>query len=256
MPKLSKEHKFLDLSDYGRPIARLFANSLKNTAVTPLHVTFCFLAAGLLAAFYIFSERYLLAGICLVVKSILDAADGELARAKQKPSLIGRFLDSILDLLLNLLILTSICLITNGSLLVLAAAFFSIQLQGTVFNYYYTILRNRSEGGDTTSRIEERGAPQALHGESQKMVNFLFAIYRLLYGIFDEIMLALDGTARQVKILPGWFLTLVSVYGLGFQLLIIAIMLNLSLDDYVLAFFNCYSVLIVVIVGTRKICLR
>ncbi len=36
MSKLPKEHKFIDLSDYGRPIARLIANSLKETKYTPI----------------------------------------------------------------------------------------------------------------------------------------------------------------------------------------------------------------------------
>ena len=31
MSKLPKEHQFTDLSDYGRPIARVIANSLKST---------------------------------------------------------------------------------------------------------------------------------------------------------------------------------------------------------------------------------
>ena len=38
-------------------------------------------------------------------KSILDAADGELARIKKTPSYVGRFLDSISDLVLNFLII-------------------------------------------------------------------------------------------------------------------------------------------------------
>ena len=32
MSKLPKAYKFLDLSDYGRPIAKFIANALKNTA--------------------------------------------------------------------------------------------------------------------------------------------------------------------------------------------------------------------------------
>jgi hypothetical protein len=48
-------------------------------------------------------------------------------------------------------------------------------------------------------------------------------------------------------------MTLLSVYGLGFQLLIIAIMLPLSLIEYIVPFFIIYSTLIFVIIGIRKI---
>ena len=34
MSKLPKEFQFIDLSDYGRPIAKMIANSLKNTSFT------------------------------------------------------------------------------------------------------------------------------------------------------------------------------------------------------------------------------
>ena len=49
MSKLPKEHKFIDLSDYGRPIARLIANSLKETSYTPIDVTIWFIISGLIA---------------------------------------------------------------------------------------------------------------------------------------------------------------------------------------------------------------
>ena len=34
MSKLPEEHKFIDLSDYGRPVAKIIANYLKNTIFT------------------------------------------------------------------------------------------------------------------------------------------------------------------------------------------------------------------------------
>ena len=47
MSKLPKEHTFLDLSDYGRPIARRIAASLKETSYTPIDVTIWFTISGL-----------------------------------------------------------------------------------------------------------------------------------------------------------------------------------------------------------------
>ena len=82
MSKLPKEFKFVDLSDYGRPVARIISQSLKNTRFTPIHLTIGFIISGLLAAFFILKGAYILAAFFLIFKSILDAADGELARIK------------------------------------------------------------------------------------------------------------------------------------------------------------------------------
>jgi len=92
MSKLPLEHKFLDLSDFGRPIARFIAGSLKNTTFTPIHVTIGFIISGLIAIYCIVEGYYWLAAFFLIFKSILDAADGELARLKNTPSYSGRYL--------------------------------------------------------------------------------------------------------------------------------------------------------------------
>jgi phosphatidylglycerophosphate synthase len=97
MSKLPKEHKFIDLSDYGRPIARLIANSLKNTSYTPVDVTIWFIISGLIGITCMVFGYYWAAAFFLLFKSVLDAADGELARVKETPSYTGRFLDSIAD---------------------------------------------------------------------------------------------------------------------------------------------------------------
>ena len=252
MSKLSAENKFLDLSDYGRPLAKPFAKLLVNTSFTPVHVTFLFLMVGLVAIYFILQHQYVLAAIMLILKSIIDAADGELARLRNKPSYIGRYLDSVFDLLLNFAFLYTISYINNSSLWLMLIAFIAMQLQGTVFNYYYTILRNNSAGGDTTSRIEEKSFPKALHGENQLMVNFLFIVYTIFYGGFDKVILLLDNKAKNLRQLPNWFMTLVSLYGLGFQLLIIGVMMAAGYINYIIPFFIYYSIFIVVIIGIRK----
>ena len=119
MSKLPPEHKFFDLSDYGRPIARYIANALKNTSITPIDVTLVFIVSGIIAIACIVSHQYWAALFFLVVKSILDAADGELARVKKTPSYTGRYLDSVADIILNFFFLLSICYITEGSLLLM-----------------------------------------------------------------------------------------------------------------------------------------
>lgn len=252
MSKLPKQHKFIDLSDYGRPVARIIANSLKNTSFTPIHVTISFIISGLIAIYCILQEYYLLAAFFLILKSILDAADGELARVKATPSYTGRYLDSVADILLNALLFISIWYITNASIWICFFAFLGLQLQGTLYNYYYVILRNKFDG-DTTSRVFENKTPIALEGEKQKNVNILFGLYKLLYGIFDKIIYTLDSNADKGKILPNLFMTGISTFGLGFQLLIISVMLVIGLKAFILPFFLIYTIMVFVFVGIRKL---
>lgn len=253
VPKLSAQDKFLDLSDYGRPLATLLVKILKNTWVTPIHVTLLFGVAGLLAIGCILQDHYWAAGLLIILKSILDAADGELARAKQTPSYTGRYLDSVFDIVLNFLFLMTICFVSETTFLYAFLAFISIQLQGTLYNYYYVILRNQCIGGDSTSHVFEDKSPGALSGESQRSVDALFTLYTVFYRVFDKTIQCLDqGAHKVVSNFPNWFMTLVSVYGLGFQLLIIAIMLPMGWIEYIAPFFIIYSVFIFVLIGIRK----
>ncbi len=252
MSKLPKEHKFIDFSDYGRPIAKVIANSLKNTSFTPIHITIGFIISGLFAIYCIIQSYYWLAAFFLIFKSILDAADGELARVKEKPSYTGRYLDSVADIILNALFFISIWYVSNSTIWICLLAFLGMQLQGTLYNYYYVILRNKFEG-DTTSRVFENKTPIALKGELQKDVNILFGLYKLFYGVFDKTIYALDRNADKGEVFPNWFMTSVSIFGLGFQLLIIAVMLVLGLKAIILPFFLFYTVMVFVFIGIRKL---
>ena len=252
MSKLSADNRFLDLSDYGRPIAKWIAETLKNTSATPIHVTIAFGISGLIAVACLLTEHYWAAGAFLILKSILDAADGELSRVKNTPSYTGRYLDSIFDIILNALIFATIGYISNGSWFYTFLAFIGLQLQGTLYNYYYVILRHKDAGGDITSRVIEDKTPTAFEGESQRTVNVLFFFFTLFYGLFDRIIYEFDRNALQARRFPNWFMSLVSLYGLGFQLLIITIMLALNLVTYIIPFFIFYSFLLVVFITIRR----
>ncbi|MFV5695556.1 CDP-alcohol phosphatidyltransferase family protein [Flavobacterium sp. LB3P122] len=252
MSKLAAQDKFLDLSDYGRPFGKFLANQLKNTRFTPIHVTLLFGLSGSIAIYCILQNHYFLASFFIILKSGIDAADGELARIKNTPSYTGRYLDSVFDILLNFLLFMTICYVSKTTIWFTILAFIAIQLQGTLYNYYYVILRNKSVGGDSTSKIFEYKSPRALPGETQKSVDILFRIYTIVYGTFDKIIHTLDKEAYKVKTFPNWFMTLLSIYGLGFQLLIIAVMLPMNLIEYIAPFFIAYSLFIFLLIGIRK----
>ncbi|WP_044398002.1 CDP-alcohol phosphatidyltransferase family protein [Lacinutrix sp. Hel_I_90] len=252
MSKLPKAHKFVDVSDYGRPIAKIIAAVLKNTRFTPIHVTIGFIISGIIAIACILYGYYWYAAFFLILKSILDAADGELARLKKTPSYTGRYMDSVADIILNFFILLAVWHITDYNIWVTLMAFFGLQLQGTLYNYYYVILRNKFDG-DTTSRIFEDKTPIALKGETQRHVNILFGLYKLLYGAFDKVIYLLDRHAAKGKTVPNWLMTAISTFGLGFQLLIIAVLLVLGYKAVIIPFFIYYSGLILIFIAIRKL---
>ena len=107
MAKLPAKYQFLDLSDYGRSLGHWIASELQYTKFTAIHVTSMFVISGLLAIAFMLNEHYITAAFFIILKSVLDAADGELSRLKKNPSNVGRFYDSIEDFLLNFCFLLS-----------------------------------------------------------------------------------------------------------------------------------------------------
>jgi len=256
MSKLGIDKKFIDVSDYGRPIARVCANLLKDTSATPVQMTLLFGVCGIIATWAIIAGHFFTAAILLVLKSIIDALDGELARVKNTPSYTGRYLDSIFDSILNFIFLAALWYTMDNSFVFLVLAFISIQLQCSLYNYYYVILRSITAGSDVTSKIFETETPTAFPGEKQTTVNILYSIFNFLYVGFDKTVQYLDSGAYRSKHFPKWFMTMVSFYGLGFQLLIISIMLVVGWGQFVIPFFIFYSVFIFIFIIIRKYVLR
>jgi phosphatidylglycerophosphate synthase len=255
MSKLGVTNKFVDVSDYGRPVATLIAKALKNTRVTAIHVTLLFGISGILAIVFMSKAQFWLAGFFLILKSILDAADGQLARFKNEPSYGGRYLDSIFDSFLNLALIFSIAVYTGTNTGLALLAYMCMQTQGTVYNYYHVIFRHTTDG-EITSQIFEDQVPEAYVGESQASVNVLFKLFRMLYRPFDELVYALDPRAQYATVFPKWFMFLVSFYGLGFQLLLMAVFMAAGWIGFIIPFFIGYSVLIPVFVAIRRLYLQ
>ncbi len=252
MPKIDKEQKFFDFSDYGRSPATYASKLIKDSFITPIHVTLIFGIIGIFSAYSIFLEYYVIGGLGLILKSIVDAMDGELARIKDSPSYSGRYLDSIFDSILNLIFILVISFKSTSPFWLGLVAYLCIQLQGTLYNYYYVILRHRSVGGDTTSKIFEMKPPVAFPIESQKTVNQLFRFFKFLYFPFDCLIYQFDKEAYKIRQIPNWFMSMISIYGLGFQLMVMAIMLFIGWIDFIIPFFITYTALTIIFVGIRK----
>jgi hypothetical protein len=255
MPKLSNKDKFVDFSDYARPLATFLAYQLAKIKVNAIQVTIVFFFVGLASAYCIYTNNMIWAAVFLMTKNILDAVDGEIARITKHPSIIGRYLDSVFDFIINLLILIAIYDITDASILLLILAFLGIEFQCSIYNFYYVIVRQRLNN-EETSRIIEYQKPVAYHYESQKIVNILHAMFLSLYGIFDVFVVFLDKKAISIQDFPKWFMSLSSLLGLGFQLLIICILLCFGFPELILPFFAWYSVFGLLVIFIRKIFVR
>lgn len=230
MDKVPTTSAFLDFSDYARPAARWLVRALLPTRVSPNAITAAFTVAGLAAAALLAVDRWLIvAGLLVILKSGLDAADGALARGRGRPSRVGRFFDSVMDFVVNVALYAGIAagaqLRGAGPEVYLLAlvALVSALLQVSIFNHYY--IRYRAQvGGDRTSQVSETAETQ-YPWDNPATLRLLFGLYRTIYGWQDALVAALDralaGSAS--RLLSPAFMTAVSVLGLGTQMLVIAV---------------------------------
>ncbi len=87
---------------YGfRPLAHVLVLALRPLRVPPPAVVLAAAAVGMWAAIEIVRGHLVLAALLVVLKTLLDNADGQLARATGQVSALGRYLDSESDLLVN-----------------------------------------------------------------------------------------------------------------------------------------------------------
>ena len=96
---------------YSHYLARWMITPLLNTAVRPNHITTLRLLTGLLAAYWFSIGEYLwtfCGGLMFVISTMLDRADGELARLGRLSSKWGHWYDLICDMLVNVVIFIGI----------------------------------------------------------------------------------------------------------------------------------------------------
>ena len=102
-----------------RPLAHLVVLALLPLRVPPPAVVLAGLVAGLAAAFEITRGNLLAAAALVVLKTVLDGADGALARAAGRVTAVGRYLDSDCDLVVNAALFAAIGYATGRPLLAL-----------------------------------------------------------------------------------------------------------------------------------------
>jgi len=94
---------------------------LRRLRVPPPAVVLAHSAVGLLAAVAIGAEAFVAAAVLLQLKTLLDNADGQLARASGRVTALGRYLDTEADFLVNAALFVALASVTGASWLALAA---------------------------------------------------------------------------------------------------------------------------------------
>lgn len=255
-----------------RPIAGILVRVLYNTRITPNHVTIASIFAGMIAGvMYFFGEYGTIpaAGLFVTLKDILDSADGQLARAKSISSRIGRFLDSIGDLFVNLIIFSAIgWFLFNKTedvlyLTLSFVAFLGITLRVS-YHVYYHVSFLHTKGEYHQNRTIETLSVNDRQSDSTTIV--LQRIYQIIYGWQDQLMHFIDTWSRNweedLSFKERWFsdqigLRISGIIGIGTELFLLTICSVFeALEFYVVLNVSIMNGILLTSIFYRKIILR
>ena len=223
------DKRVIDLSDWGRPLARLTAKFLKNKPISVIQVTNIHLLLTIFCSWLILNGLTLIAFVFLVIKGVIDAVDGELARIRNKPSHVGRYWDTIADTIGLILVTSSLGILLEWNHLVTFLIIIATLFQYSLFNHYSIAMRILSSG-DTTSRIDESIKPIAYPWEKQTNVDFLHSVYLVFFSWQDRMIQTLSGKRSKIH---AFEFTISSILGFGFQSLVFLMLALTKQLDYV-----------------------
>lgn len=217
--KFGNRDGLVNFSDYGRPMARWAAFNLKNTRVSVMNVTTFHLAIGMWAAYHILLENFIFAAILIVIKGIIDAIDGELARVRNRPSYVGRYYDSIADFITTSSFFLALGLVLKWSWYSTLAVLVFSMLQVTLSNYYGVLIRE-SFNGDKHSRIDESRCPEPYPWDHLLTLKILHWAYKVVYDWQDRLIVYMHPRAMSGKTVSTAAYNLSSLLGFGAQAII------------------------------------
>ena len=158
------------------PVSQAAAMALASLRVPPPALVLANAAAGIVAAVALGEGSLVLAALLLQLKTLLDNADGRLARASGRVTLLGRYLDTEADLAVNVLLFAALGYVTGQPLLALVA-FCALTLVLSV-NFNLAELYRESRG-ESAEPPEPSGA---------RTERGLARIYRTVYAPQDRLI--------------------------------------------------------------------
>jgi archaetidylinositol phosphate synthase len=163
--------------------------------------------AGLAAAFELGRGSLLGAALLVQLKTLLDNADGQLARLTGRTSAFGRYLDSEVDLLVNAALFAALGWTTGRPALALAGFLALTSVLSLNFN---------------VGRLS-RGAGAAEPAAEGAATEFLRGVYRLVYAPQDRLAEWL--VARRPSLTSERWVSLLANLGMSTQLAAIGVLL-------------------------------
>ncbi len=168
------------------PVARPTVAALARAGVSPLAVVLAHGAVGLIAAVLLAQHGrvpLLAAALTLQLKTLLDNVDGGLARATGQVTEAGRYLDTVVDLLVNVALF--LALARHGPVLPALLALVCLTL---LLSLDYNL-----EARYRQAREEPDGHPAALPaGAPAWLLDVPRALYRALLAPQDRLLRRLD----------------------------------------------------------------
>jgi archaetidylinositol phosphate synthase len=160
------------------PPSRLLVPVLLRLRVPPAAVVLVHAAIGLAGALLLARGQLVGAALLLQAKTLLDNADGLLARASARVTLVGRYLDTGVDLLVNAAVFAALGAETGMPWLALCAFLAATALLGVDFNL--AELHRDAHGRATPEPARSGGVAERA----------LEALYRVLFGWQDRLVRA------------------------------------------------------------------
>ena len=207
MNKLPREARFFDVNGLWYFYNGWVVRNLYSTPITPNQITvFSFIAGMLSMGFYVSdrSDSLVWGGIFLYGKVFLDNIDGNLARARGTSSRFGRFLDSLSDFLVTVMVYIGISFYlvrTTGDIGFWFLGLFGLLasfMQSTFFVFYLVSYTSRV-GSYNKNRVDESITEEDLTSPEENRWNLrLQKFFVWGYGWQDRLIERLDFFSRKL----------------------------------------------------------
>jgi phosphatidylglycerophosphate synthase len=215
MNKLPARDQFFDINEIWYFMNRLTIRLLYPTSVTPNQITFLSFVFGLVSAgFYVseISHALVCGAIFLYGKVFLDNVDGNLARVRGTTSRFGRFLDSLVDFLVTVLVYISVTTYLVRETGIQGYWFLGLFgllicfMQSTFFVFYlvnYTSRAGSYEKNRVDESVTKEDKRKLVAGQANPWDLRLQILFVWVYGWQDKAVAKLDKMCRRLAQVPN-----------------------------------------------------
>ncbi len=199
-----------------RPLSNFVVPLFQWARVSPPAVVVANATAGVVAALLIARGDLVAAAVLLQLKTLLDNVDGQLARASDRVTLAGRYLDTIADLVVNAALFVALAYVTGQPLLA-AVAFVALTV---VLAVDFNVTEQHRVAQE--SRTSSRGAT------GSRAERVLTSLYALVFAPLDRAVSSVMRRLGPHASYDRFTLTVLANLGLTTQLVVLGVCLVLD----------------------------